>query len=84
MTSGEVRATRTLAVLILLGIANHSVLNGSRVIVSLDALSMGASPLTVGVADVAVRVAADAAVRGRGRVSGPHRHALADARSARR
>lgn len=49
MTGGEVRAARTLPVLILLGIANHSVLNGSRVIVSLDALSMGASPLTVGV-----------------------------------
>ena len=49
MTGGEVRATRTLGVVILLGIANHSVLNGSRVIVSLDALSMGASPFTVGV-----------------------------------
>ena len=49
MTGGEVRATRILPVLILLGIANHSVLSGSRVIVSLDALSMGASPLTVGV-----------------------------------
>jgi MFS family permease len=41
--------SRTLLALILLGIANHSVLNGSRVIVSLDALSMGASPFTVGV-----------------------------------
>jgi MFS family permease len=37
-----------LAVLILLGIANHTVLTGSRVTVSLDALAMGASPLTVG------------------------------------
>jgi len=45
----EDRATRTLLLLILLGIANHSVLGGSRVIVSLDALSMGASPFTVGV-----------------------------------
>ena len=40
---------RTLAALIPLGIANHAVLTGSRVIVSLDALSMGASPFTVGV-----------------------------------
>ena len=43
------RDSRTLAVLIPMGIANHSVLTGSRVIVSLDALSMGASPFTVGV-----------------------------------
>jgi MFS family permease len=49
VTVGEARATRTLALLILLGIANHTVLSGSRVIVSLDALSMGASPFTVGV-----------------------------------
>lgn len=41
--------SRTLAALIPLGIANHSVLAGSRVVVSLDALSMGASPFTVGV-----------------------------------
>lgn len=48
--NGEVRPTsRTLAALIPLGIANHAVLTGSRVIVSLDALSMGASPFTVGV-----------------------------------
>jgi MFS family permease len=46
---GDVGATRTLAALILLGIANHTVLTGGRVIVSLDALSMGASPFTVGV-----------------------------------
>jgi MFS family permease len=39
----------SLAFLILFGIANHSVLTGSRVIVSLNALSTGASPLTVGV-----------------------------------
>ena len=49
MTGGEVSTTRTLAALILLGIANHTVLAGSRVVVSLDALSMGASPFTVGV-----------------------------------
>ena len=41
--------SRTLAALIPLGIANHAVLTGSRVIVALDALSMGASPFTVGV-----------------------------------
>jgi len=39
----------TLAFLILFGIANHSVLTGSRVIVSLSALSTGASAFTVGV-----------------------------------
>src|SRR5262249_19169481 len=49
VTGGHVGTTRSLAALILLGIANHSVLTGSRVIVSLDALSMGASPFTVGV-----------------------------------
>jgi len=49
VTAGAVRDTRTLAALIPLGIANHSVLAGSRVVVSLDALSMGASPFTVGV-----------------------------------
>ena len=49
MTGGAGRDPRTLTVLILLGIANHSVLSGSRVIVSLDALSRGASPFTVGV-----------------------------------
>jgi MFS family permease len=43
------RDSRKLATVILLGIANHAVLTGSRVIVSLDALSMGASPFTVGV-----------------------------------
>ena len=48
--SGDARRdSRTLAAIILLGIANHAVLTGSRVIVSLDALSMGASPFTVGV-----------------------------------
>jgi len=35
--------------LIPLGVANHTVLAGSRVIVSLEALSYGASPFTVGV-----------------------------------
>ena len=48
MTVAEVRTQRTLFVLIVLAIANHTVLAGSRVVVSLDALSMGASPLTVG------------------------------------
>jgi len=48
--SGDVGPnSRTLAVLIPLGIANHAVLTGSRVIVSLDALSRGASAFTVGV-----------------------------------
>ena len=41
--------SRTLAALIPLGIANHAVFTGSRVIVALDALSRGASPFTVGV-----------------------------------
>jgi MFS family permease len=49
VTAGGVRTQRTLVILIALAIANHSVLNGSRVLVSLNALSMGASPLTVGV-----------------------------------
>jgi MFS family permease len=40
---------RTLTQLILLGIANHAVLSGSRVTVSLAALDKGATPLTVGV-----------------------------------
>ena len=40
--------SRTLYALIPLGIANHAVLTGSRVIVALDALSMGASAFTVG------------------------------------
>lgn len=39
---------RTLAALMVLGIANHVVLAGSRVTVSLDALSRGASAFTVG------------------------------------
>ena len=48
--SGDVGPdSRTLAALIPLGIANHAVLTGSRVIVSLDALSRGASAFTVGV-----------------------------------
>ena len=49
MTGGPGRDSRTLAILIPLGIANHAVLSGSRVTVSLEALSMGASPFTVGV-----------------------------------
>ncbi len=48
MIDGARRGSRALAVLIPLGIANHMVLTGSRVTVSLDALSMGASPLAVG------------------------------------
>jgi MFS family permease len=39
---------RTLTALILLGVVNHSVLAGSRVAVSLDALALGASTFTVG------------------------------------
>jgi MFS family permease len=39
---------RSLAVLIVLGILNHTVLAGSRVTVALYALSQGASPLVVG------------------------------------
>lgn len=49
MSERASRGSRTLAALIPLGIANHAVLAGSRVTVSLDALSMGASPFTVGV-----------------------------------
>ena len=40
--------SRTLAALIALGVANHVVLSGSRVAVSLDALGRGASPAVVG------------------------------------
>ncbi len=39
---------RTLAAIIALGICNHAVLNGSRVLVSLDALHLGATPAVVG------------------------------------
>jgi len=42
------RSSRTLGALIGLGILNHTVLAGSRVTVSLYALSLGASPLVVG------------------------------------
>ena len=42
-------ASRTLAVLVPLAIANHVVLTGSRITVALEALSLGASPFTVGV-----------------------------------
>ena len=48
MSSGARDDSRTLAILIALGIANHTVLAGSRVVVALDALAMGASPFTVG------------------------------------
>lgn len=40
---------RTLAQVIVLGVANHAVLSGSRVTVSLAALNKGATPLVVGV-----------------------------------
>jgi MFS family permease len=49
VTGDAGRRSRTLATLIPLGTANHTILSGSRVIVSLDALSLGASPFTVGV-----------------------------------
>ena len=49
VSNGPERDARTLAALIPLGIANHSVLAGSRVVVSLNALSLGASPFTVGI-----------------------------------
>ncbi len=49
MSGGARPDSRTLAALIPLGIANHAVFTGSRVIVALDALSRGASPFTVGV-----------------------------------
>lgn len=48
MTPLASRPRRTLPALIVLGIANHVVLAGSRVTVSLDALSRGASAFTVG------------------------------------
>ena len=48
MTASGGRASRTLAALIGLGILNHTVLAGSRVTVSLYALSKGASPFVVG------------------------------------
>lgn len=41
--------SRTLAALIALGMGNHMLLSGTRVAVSLDALSQGASPAVVGV-----------------------------------
>ena len=45
---------RTLAALIALGMCNHTLLGGSRVAVSLDALARGASPAIVGVLAVAI------------------------------
>jgi len=45
--AGE-RRSRTLPALIVLGILNHTALTGSRVTVSLYALSLGASPFVVG------------------------------------
>lgn len=48
MTGARARRSPTLLALITLGILNHTVLTGSRVTVSLYALSLGASPLLVG------------------------------------
>ncbi|MDQ6620720.1 MAG: MFS transporter [Pseudomonadota bacterium] len=48
MTLPGSRDGRTLAALMSVGIANHVVLSGSRVTVSLDALGRGASAFTVG------------------------------------
>ena len=48
MTSPTERSRYSFPVLIALAIVNHSVLAGSRVTVSLYALSIGASPLIVG------------------------------------
>jgi predicted MFS family arabinose efflux permease len=39
---------RAFAMLVALGVANHTVMSGARVAVSLDALARGASPATVG------------------------------------
>ncbi len=47
-TAGDFRR-RTLVALIPLAIANHAVLAGNRITVSLDAIARGASPFTVGV-----------------------------------
>ena len=47
MTDARARR-RAFAVLVALGIANHTVMSGARVEVSLDALARGASPATVG------------------------------------
>lgn len=41
-------ASRTLAGIVCLGVANHVVLSGTRVAASLDALTLGASPALVG------------------------------------
>ena len=48
MSGAEERRSRTLLALVGLGILNHTVLTGSRVTVSLYALSLGASPFVVG------------------------------------
>ena len=47
MTADRARR-RAFAILVALGIANHTVIAGARVDVSLDALARGASPATVG------------------------------------
>ncbi|MEO8485154.1 MAG: MFS transporter [Betaproteobacteria bacterium] len=46
--TGARERRRAFAVLVALGVANHTVLSGARVAVSLEALSRGASPATVG------------------------------------
>lgn len=48
MTGVGERRSRTLPALIVLGVLNHTALTGSRVTVSLYALSLGASPFVVG------------------------------------
>ncbi len=48
MSGAGERRSRTLPALIVLGILNHTALTGSRVTVSLYALSLGASPFVVG------------------------------------
>ena len=47
MTDARARR-RAFAILVALGVANHTVMSGARVDVSLDALARGASPATVG------------------------------------
>ena len=48
VVAGDARR-RTLVALIPLAIANHAVLAGNRITVSLDSIALGASPFTVGV-----------------------------------
>ena len=48
MSGAGERRSRTLPALIVLGVLNHTAFTGSRVTVSLYALSLGASPFVVG------------------------------------